>query len=270
MKNLKIFCISLSNNHLEKIKNLNYIPVGLGCENFSEEWLRDNIGINISKKNDYYGEYTFHYWLWKNNFINIEDGNWIGFCTYRRFWSNTIKGIYYERLKDSILQQTPKEWDKYDSVLVKALPVNNTKLSKILKHGKQNILNNPSILFNKKNITVKIHFDMYHGYGNLDKAIDLLDNENKNDFRKFVDTEKAFNPFNMFICKSQKILREYYDSLFKWLTKCEDIFGFDMDKNYGSIRIYGFLAERYLSYWFKKNSKSITWPIHFKDITNQN
>ena len=50
MKNLKIFCISLSNNHLEKIKNLNYIPVGLGCENFSEEWLRDNIGINISKK----------------------------------------------------------------------------------------------------------------------------------------------------------------------------------------------------------------------------
>ena len=90
----------------------------------------------------------------------------------------------------------------------------------------------------------------------------------ENAFRKFVETEKAFNPFNMFICKSQKILREYYDSLFKWLTNCEDIFGFNMGNNYGAIRIYGFLAERYLSYWFKKNSNVTTWPIHFEDISN--
>ena len=89
----------------------------------------------------------------EDNDIDIEDGNWIGFCTYRRFWSNTTEGNYYGKLKDSILQQTPKEWNNYESVLVKALPVNNTKLSKILKHGKQYILKNPSILFNKKNIT---------------------------------------------------------------------------------------------------------------------
>ena len=44
---------------------------------------------------------------------------------------------------------------------------------------------------------------------------------------------------------------------------------FNLD-TYGKKRIYGFLAERYLSYWFKKNSNSITWPIHFEDITNQN
>jgi len=268
MKNLTIFCISLSNSHLEKIINLNYIPVGLGTENFSKKWLRDNTGQNISKKNKYYGEYTFHYWLWKNNFIDIEDGNWIGFCTYRRFWSNTTEGIYRRKLKDSILQQVPKEWDNYDSVLVKTLPINNIKLSKMLKHGKRHILKNPFILFNKKDITVKVHFDMCHGYGKLDMAIDLLDNENKNAFRKFVETEKAFNPFNMFICKSQKILGEYYDSLFKWLTNCEDIFGFNMGNNYGAIRIYGFLAERYLSYWFKKNSNVTTWPIHFEDISN--
>ena len=44
-------------------------------------------------------------------------------------------------------------------------------------------------------------------------------------------------------------------------------------KGYGKIRIYGFLAERFMSYWFKKNTKSITIPITFYDIRknlNQN
>ena len=50
MNNLKIFCISLSESHLEKIKKINYIPVGLGSEFFSKDWLRDNSGDNISEK----------------------------------------------------------------------------------------------------------------------------------------------------------------------------------------------------------------------------
>jgi len=34
-------------------------------------------------------------------------------------------------------------------------------------------------------------------------------------------------------------------------------------------RIYAFLAERYLSYWFQKYSKPLEWPIFFFD-TNKN
>ena len=33
-------------------------------------------------------------------------------------------------------------------------------------------------------------------------------------------------------------------------------------------RIYGFLAERFLSYWFQKNYKVKELPIIFKDITD--
>ena len=33
-------------------------------------------------------------------------------------------------------------------------------------------------------------------------------------------------------------------------------------------RIYGFLAERYLSYWFQKYTKFKTAPILFKDISD--
>ena len=51
---------------IDKIKKLNYIPVGLGDSNYSNDWMRDNTGNNISKKNKFFGEYTFHYWIWKN------------------------------------------------------------------------------------------------------------------------------------------------------------------------------------------------------------
>ena len=50
MKNAKIFCLCLDDTLLKKVKNLKYIPVGLGVEKFSSEWLTDKDGENISKK----------------------------------------------------------------------------------------------------------------------------------------------------------------------------------------------------------------------------
>ena len=62
------------------------------------------------------------------------------------------------------------------------------------------------------------------------------------------------NPYNMFICKNTKILYQFYNEIFPWLFKCENEF-----KNYNledmKKRIYAFLAERYMPYWFKKNFK---------------
>ena len=105
-----------------------------------------------------------------------------------------------------------------------------------------------------------------HGEKNLENAINLLDQENQSDFRKFVNTKTSFNPHNMLICKSKDILKKYYEVLFPWLNKCEKLFSFDTLKGFGQIRIYGFLAERFMSYWFQKNTKSATMPIIFYDI----
>ena len=75
-----MFCLTLDNNHLEKIKKFEYVPVGLGEGNFTEEWLTDKSGNDIiAKKNPYYGEYTFHYWIWKNYISEIKN-NLVGFC----------------------------------------------------------------------------------------------------------------------------------------------------------------------------------------------
>ena len=108
-----------------------------------------------------------------------------------------------------------------------------------------------------------------HGEGNLDKAISLLEKNDRNEFNVFVNTEVAFNPHNMFICKSSKILDNYYNTIFPWLKRCENEFGFQL-KGYGLKRIYGFLAERFMSYWFKKYTKYSTLPIIFQDIDELN
>ena len=121
------------------------------------------------------------------------------------------------------------------------------------------------MLFDKNKRNIKFHFDLMHGDGNLDKAISLLEINDRKDFDYFVNTEVSFNPHNMFICKTKDILNSYYNTIFPWLERCEKKFGFNLN-GYGLKRIYGFLAERFMSYWFKKYTNFSTLPIIFKDI----
>jgi len=267
MKNLRIYCISLNPFHLNLIKKLGYIPVGLGDKTFLNDWLEDKTLHTIASKNQYYGEYTFHYWLWKNNKINFD--GWIGFCQYRKFWkknyTNHEAGDFFA-LNNIVLKEIPSTFIKYESIIGEKFFVNQFRFSKFIKHNLKTMLANPSLVFDKSKRTIKFHFDMMHGHGNLDKAIELLNKKDRSDFKEFVNTEVSFNPHNMFICKNKEILFSYYESLFPWLINCEKIFGFKDLQGFRLKRIYGFLAERYMSYWFKKYTKYTFLPIHFKDI----
>ena len=139
---------------------------------------------------------------------------------------------------------------------------------KVLKYGKLALLRNPKAIF-KEGRNIRFNFDMFHGNGVLDKAIELLNNEDKEDFRKFVNTNTSINQCNLFICRSKEQIKKYYETIFDWFEKLEKkIFGFDLE-GYSKIRIYGFLSERFLPYWFIKNSKCIEWPISFKDLNSQ-
>ena len=269
MVKAKIYCLCLHNELLNKVKELNYIPVGLGNNNFSDEWMLDKKGINISNKNSYYGEYSFHYWLWKNELDKIPDNTWIGFCAYRRFWQKANKKIAKKNnLKSLVLNDIPIEWKNYDVILGDKINIDGIKWMKILKYGKKALLRNPAALF-KKGRNIRFQFDMFHGNGILDKAIELLNDNDRENFREYVNKNKSYNQGNMFICKSKKIINQYYETIFEWLEKCEKIFGFNLD-GYGKIRIYAFLAERFLPYWFNKNSKVKEWPILFHDLKKDN
>mgnify|MGYP006099656979 FL=1 len=269
MKNLKIYCITLNPLHRELIEKLRYIPVGLGDKNFGQDWLQDCTEDNIAYKNPYYGEYTFHYWLWKNKKINFD--GWIGFCQYRKFWKNKISNksvTDFDSLNEITLKEIPKELEKFDSILLESQFVNQFRFSKFIKHNLKKMVLNPSLFFDANKRTIKFHFDMMHGHGNLDKAIEVIDEKEKIDFKNFVNKEVSFNPQNMFICKNKEILFSYYESLFPWLERCEKIFEFNDLKGFGLKRIYGFLAERYSSYWFKKHTKYTVLPMEFKDISD--
>ena len=269
MKKLEMYCITLNNNHAKIINALGYLPVGLGKNITSDLFIRDNSNLNISKKNEFYGEYTFHYWLWKNMLTKIES-DWIGFCQYRKFWcekEEKEKDISFEKFNNIILKRIPEQYRSYEVILGDPLFLKKTNIMKILKYGKTPLLKSPVNLFSK-NHTIRFHFDMFHGVGNLSKAIELLDPNEKNDFENFVNKNVSFNPHNMFICKSKRILASYYQSVFPWLERCEKIFGFENLNSYGLKRIYGFLAERFLSYWFTKNARYKTMDIAFYDINN--
>ena len=259
---MKIFCLSIHNNNYDKLKKLDLIPVGLGDAKFHTDWLNDKGTFNISKKNKNFGEYTFHYHLWKNILANNLYDNWIGFCSYRRFWTNT-SGVNIQSLEDLnkiLIKDQKDDWDKFDVILGEPLIFGKIKNSKLIKRNFLEVIKKPSVLFKKNSLMDQ--FRIFHGSFFLKKSLNLLSRENKINFEIFLNNYEL-NPYNMFICKNSKILNQFYNEIFPWLFKCEDEFKNINLNGYDKIRIYGFLAERYMPYWFKKNFKTTTCPISF-------
>ena len=69
----------------------------------------------------------------------------------------------------------------------------------------------------------------------------------------------------MFIAK-KKIIDRWFSALFPWLEECEKIFGYNKLKGYDTTRLYAYLSERYLSFWFKKYTKFKAHPWVFLDF----
>ena len=258
-----MYCMCMNNEYLDIVKKLNYIPVGLKNKKFNSEWLLDSTGKNISKKNPYYGEYTFYYWYWKNLLKEKKKTEWVGFCSYRELWGEN-KNIKDRNSINTLLKSLPEEWKHYETIIGEPIKLKRPNIIKILKYGKIALIKNFSQLF-KSNINIKFHFDMFHGNGLIDKAINELKKEDKEEFKSYIVNNYSFNQGNMFITNSGEIIDRYFTDVFSWLEKCEKIFGFNLI-GYRKIRIYTYLAERFLPFWFKKYTKSLEWPVVYCDI----
>ena len=127
---LAIFCITLKPENEKYIKELSYIPVGLGNKKFSKNFFSDKSGLNISEKNPYYGEYTFHYWLWKN-YLDKIDTEWVGFCQYRKFFMKKnfcMIDLNYEDLSKNLIKEEDLSIKDFDCVLGNQFTVENFKI----------------------------------------------------------------------------------------------------------------------------------------------
>jgi hypothetical protein len=264
MNNLTIYCIT--NKVVPLLEKTNYNIGWVGKEIPPSNYISCNSGDNIFYKEQYYSELTFQYWYWKNK-LNINNKNWIGFCQRRRFWIDknfSKKKIDTTNFLDCILKEVPSHQEEYESIICDPISVNKVKKIKMLKRGIKSILKKPEIFFNEKKRSIAFHFDMHHGYGNLNKAIEFLNIEDRSEFFDFVNNSTSFNPHIMFIAKP-KILDEWFNTLFPWLSRCEEAFKFEELKGYDTQRLYAYLAERYLSFWFKKYTKYLENPWVFID-----
>ena len=259
MKKLEIYCVT--DRALPHLENFSYYLAGVGKKKFPSKYLMSDYGDNIFDKEKYYSFLTFQYWYWKNQ-LDINQNDWIGFCQRRRYWINK-KSINQEinlnNFQNHFLTEVPKEWDNYEAIICSPVKVNEVKKIKLIKRGFKSLIKDPSIFLDNSKQTLRLHFDMHHGYGNLNKAIDVMDSKDRNDFLNFVNTSISFNPHIIFISKP-KIANEWFENLFSWLFECEKVFGFENLKGYDSERLYAYLAERYLSFWFNKYTKVLTWP----------
>ena len=147
-------------------------------------------------------------------------------------------------------------------ILGEPLIFKKIKNIKLIKENIFEVLKKPSMMFN--NNTLEDQFRVFHGSFYLDTAIDLMPKKYQKEFRKFLNGYKLY-PYNMFICKNFKILIRFYDEIFPWLFKCEETFKNHNLNSYSKIRIYGFLAERFMPFWFIKNFNTTTCPITFFD-----
>ena len=260
MNNLDLYCVT--NKKLEFLENTDLKLAAVGKEKFSNRSLRCDNKINIYEKEKHYSELTFHYWYWKNCLMN-EKKDWIGFCQKRRFWIKPEKNkniININNLNNFLIDKIDNSLESYESIICDPIKVSGAKKIKIIKRGWRNLINDPSIIFINKKETISFHFDMHHGYKNLEKAAKLLDNNDRDDFLSYINTNSFYNPHIMCIARPE-ILDKWFTALFFWLERCEVQFGFNELKGYDTLRLYAYLAERYLSFWFKKytNYKEEPW-----------
>lgn len=257
---LELYCVTN-----KKVSHLESTSMNIGCVSngdFPASYIRCDNGKNIFHKEKYYSELTFHYWYWKNKF-DLNNNNWIGFCQRRRLWiknSSKNKELNRDNLKEHLLLEPDQKWEGYESVICDKIYVNDVKKIKMLKRGWKSLIKDPGIFFDKDKQTVKFHFEMHHGSKFLNLALDLLDKDDKQDFNDYLSSKTYFNPHIMFITKSN-ILNKWFSKLFPWLERCENEMGLkNLDGKYDTQRLYAFLSERYLSFWFKKNTKFFEQP----------
>ena len=221
MKNNKIKMFCITHKPIADIFNLGLIPFGVGNNDYPKNFLREIIGENIANKNEFYGETSFHYWFWKNKLKKgIDDGEWFGMCQYRRYFvkiENRDKIININgnqgflknltnitQLKNILQLEVSEEWKNYDVVLCDPWSLEVNKFSKLFKKAKLELIKDPLLFFKKKKHNIRLHFNMYHGKFFLDKAIDLLPQEDQEPFFHYVTKNSKLKGHCIFISNKKK------------------------------------------------------------------
>lgn len=199
--------------------NYKYLYVGAHKqENKNDEYIYDDFGDNISKKNSNYCELTGIYWIWKNS-----EDEYKGIVHYRRFFTKHFfsKKSKYFYTTDEL----NKMLEKYDILVAERLYIPEKSVY---------------------DDYAKYHYK--HDLENLRNVIKKVDSKCLDSFDK-VFNRKYYSPCNMMYCH-----KDVFDEYCKWLfcvfdelEKVTDL----SEYNEQQARIYGFMSERLLNVWIE-------------------
>jgi hypothetical protein len=182
---------------------------------YDSSYTHDDTNDNISHLNNWFGQTTGLYWVWKN--VNKDH---VGICTYRLFWNE-------EELKKLSVDENTIIVPKSININT-AVPYNETGDYNIVSHY------------------IHCHGDLpmcflYYlaGINNISITTNMIDD---------LKHQTELNPFNMFIA-NKKIYDKICELLFDTLFKLHEHFSYlfeAYEKKTGQKRILDFLAERIL------------------------
>lgn len=213
-------------------KNEIYKPIIVG-KNQVKSYLKDNIGINISSKNENYCELTALYWAWKNLDFNI-----IGLCHYRRYFNFSN----YEGKNENKLYE---EMENFINIKEKTL---------------ENILENFDIILPKKVSTGENSIEEQYRKDHISKDWDIMLEVLKEKYPKYYEEsleifkEKENYGCNMFISE-KKLFDKYMEWLFDILLEVEK--RIDISKDNYQKRVFGFMSERLLHLYVNVNKLKV-------------
>lgn len=202
--------------------------------------IKDNTGINIADKNQYYGELSGHYWAWKN-FLPETKAEYIGFAHYRRFLDFGITDMPNVPYKPTFVKDFQNTFKKYTE---------------------ENILN----CINGYDIIVpeKAHFGSmlysqylkWHPQKDMDFALNMI----RDFYPEYIETTKeVMASKEMYMCLNfimkKELLNDYFEWIFDILMKVEQKSNWAEYTDYLNIRVPAFIAERFFNIWLAYNIK---------------
>lgn len=244
MKGDELTIYIATHKRYEFTKNKYYCPIQVNAKK-NKHFLpvTDDMGSNISEKNNRFCELTALYWIWKNDYHS----RYIGLCHYRRYFK--MKFSFLDLLK---IQYNQKYLDENDvevsSKIINWLEKGYIILPKPLNFGKISVKKQYEEYHSNQDLHIlrKIVFDMYPEY------IDAW-NEVFNGHQLYA--------FNMFIMNTHKF-NEYMKWLFSILFQVEE--KIPPKEDLYQNRTFGFMSERLFNVFLEyKRYKIKELPVVF-------
>lgn len=263
----KIFIIYYKKGTILPVEQM-YEP--LFCGTFPEKanltYLKDDSGINISDKNEFYSELTGIYWVWKNT-----NHEFTGICHYRRFFTQHPEP-WYLRLKYFLTH--PFKTQIGPNPLIYTNRVLKWS-SKILTSEQVNsiLVEFDAILPvpRRYNYSVKKHYEKYHNIQDLILVEEILKEnypEMVSCWKQILEGNELYGN-NMFVMKHthyQEFMHWWFEVLFEFESRVrlENYVGYQR-------RILGFVAERILTLWvfYKKLNVKQLQLFYFKNLKQE-